>query len=243
MGRDGKISADDPLWDAFAPADGNGDGSVTLDEIDAYTIAGKPFILDGTKSQDDQVVNRPFDKLHRLARGKKSKTYQDQTDQDTVSHFYGYIHTVEVSNDGGTQTLGEGQTIDATEGEAPSPPHESGPEAEQFRQELKDEFKNGDIPNQDDFKDVIDSKSGKTDVGLGNVNNDVYFNPKEYSVRLAALVAQAHQLLSEAEQLDGRGNQQKGAIADALHHGGAERPGKCADQLARRIRARRAEVH
>jgi phage protein D len=38
---------------------------------------------------DSKVVIRAFNKMHRMLRGKKSKTYQDQSDQDIVSSLVG----------------------------------------------------------------------------------------------------------------------------------------------------------
>lgn len=38
---------------------------------------------------DSRVVIRAFNKMHRMLRGKKSKTYQDQSDQDIVSSIVG----------------------------------------------------------------------------------------------------------------------------------------------------------
>ena len=38
---------------------------------------------------DSRVVIRAFNKMHRMLRGRKSKTYQDQSDQDVVSSIVG----------------------------------------------------------------------------------------------------------------------------------------------------------
>jgi phage protein D len=40
-------------------------------------------------SGESRIVIRAFNKLHRLSRGKKSKTYQDKSDQDVVSAICG----------------------------------------------------------------------------------------------------------------------------------------------------------
>ncbi|MDQ3023356.1 MAG: DUF4150 domain-containing protein, partial [bacterium] len=108
--------------------------------------------------------------------------------------FHGYENEVEVTNEQGTEVLGEGQTIDVEEGSAPSPPHASGPEAEEFRKELLTQFETGDIPTDSDFADTIDS----------DFSAAVIFNPKEYNLRLQQLVTQAHALEVRADALWGK---------------------------------------
>src|SRR5687768_10566117 len=63
-------------------------GAPDAEEGDKATIfKGEIVGLEPTyKAQgDSKIVVRAFNKMHRLLRGKKSKTYQNMSDQDVVS--------------------------------------------------------------------------------------------------------------------------------------------------------------
>ncbi len=65
---------------------GAGDGSNKLSLFKGEIIGIEPSYRAGGESK---IVIRAFNKMHRMSRGKKSKTYQDQSDQDVVNAICG----------------------------------------------------------------------------------------------------------------------------------------------------------
>jgi hypothetical protein len=251
--NDGLINASDPIWEKISDYDTNRDDS--FDTAEMADLLGKATVLDGTVSMDDQSVSSfnwkqvsgPFkfssaggDLIAATPQELREGGVNDTTHQLQGAvkwppvKLHGYEGEVAVSNDLGTELLHPGETITASGDGPPSPPQPSGPEAEQFRNELKEQFQTGDVPTEEQFGNLIDSAAGDQKSGI-----TIHFNPKEYTIKKLTPIQQLAQLEVQAALLQGRAGADPGGLSgselDKYQQEQLAAQNKLADELAEQL--------